>query len=88
MFVKLQLNKFYNLNEIVSVEIVPFDKNSSLGTNPSRSYISLYFINRHPDNELNETLYYGYDCNHGNDQFKKDVEALHRATHTKMITDK
>ena len=83
MFVKLQLNKFYNLNEIISVEVVSFDKNNS-----QRSYIALYFVNRHPDNELNETLYYGYDCTHGIDQFKKDVEALHRATHTKMITDK
>ena len=86
MFVKLQVNKFYNLNEIVSFEIVPFDKNNSLGTNPSRSYIALYFVNRHSDSEINDTLYYGKDCTHGNDQFRKDVEELYRATHTKMWT--
>ena len=67
---------YYNINEIRSVEIVPFDKNSSLGTNPSRSYIAIYQVERHPDGELNDTLYYGNDCKYNNDQFKKDVEVI------------
>ena len=85
MFVKLQLNKFFNLNEIRSVEVVAFD---SLPTDLNRSYIAIYYVERHSDAEVNDTLYYGNDCKHDNDQFKKDVEALHKATHTKMITDK
>tara|TARA_R100001082_G_scaffold71127_1_gene40547 strand:+ start:11178 stop:11456 length:279 start_codon:yes stop_codon:yes gene_type:complete len=83
MFVKLQVNKFYNLNEIRSVEIVPFD---SLGTDLNRSYIAIYYVERHPDGELNDTLYYGDDCKHDNNQFRKDVEEIYRATHTKMWT--
>ena len=76
MFIRLQNNMYYNINEIRSVEIVPFDKNSSLGTNPNRSYIAIYYVERHSDGELNDTLYYGDDCKHGNDQFKKDVEVI------------
>jgi hypothetical protein len=76
MFIRLQNNKYYNINEIRSVEIVPFDKNSSLGTNPSRSYIAIYYVERHSDGELNDTLYYGNDCKYNNDQFRKDVEVI------------
>ena len=73
MFIRLQNNKYYNINEIRSVEIVPFD---SLGTDLNRSYIAIYYIERHSDAEVNDTLYYGDDCKHGNDQFKKDVEII------------
>jgi len=82
MFIRLQNNKYYNINEIRSVEIVPFDKNSSLGTNPSRSYIAIYYVERHSDAEVNDTLYYGDDCKHGNDQFKKDVEVINSISKT------
>ena len=70
MFIRLQTNKYYNINEIRSVEIVAFDRNTSL------SYIAIYYVNRHTDAEINDTLYYGKDCTHNNDQFRKDVEVI------------
>jgi hypothetical protein len=83
MFVKLQVSKFYNLNEIMYFKIDSYNDAS----NPGRANIALYFIIRHPDDQINTTLYYGKDCTHDNEQFKEDIKELHRATHTKMWTD-
>ena len=85
MFVKIQANKFYNLNEILSIEIKAMVK--EYPESPLRSYIQFKFINRHPDGEISTVFWYGDDCSHGNDQFKKDIEALYKATHTKMWTE-
>ena len=75
MFIRLQINKYFNINQIKRIEIVSACYKNDSDAKP-RAYIAIDYVMKFDDDEINDTLWYGEDCVHGRNQFKKDIEVI------------